>query len=139
MLGSSKQIAELQEKISKLEADLVNSTEGSAALTKELSQARNDLQTALDKSLKLEAEVTDFKTKLETADKLRIEAEDKAKKAEASITDQVNTRLAAAGVDPIKRDPAAAEKDDGNQKTDASLPPRQRAAAAMKGFKVFKK
>lgn len=61
------------------------------------------------------------------------------KQVEKKAAKVVTSRLAAAGVDPVKRDPAASEGNDGNKKPDASLPPRQRAIAAMSGFKVFSK
>ena len=61
------------------------------------------------------------------------------KQVEKKAAKVVTSRLAAAGVDPVKRDPAASEKSDGKQKADASLPPRQRAIAAMASFKVFSK
>jgi len=61
------------------------------------------------------------------------------KQVEKKAAKVVTSRLAAAGVDPVKRDPAASEKSDGKQKADASLPPRQRATAAMSNWKVFGK
>lgn len=61
------------------------------------------------------------------------------KQVEKKAAKVVTSRLAAAGVDPVKRDPSAAEGNDGTKKPDASLPPRQRAVAAMSGFKVFSK
>lgn len=61
------------------------------------------------------------------------------KQVEKKAAKVVTSRLAAAGVDPVKRDPAASENNDGTKKPDASLPPRQRAIAAMSGFKVFGK
>ena len=61
------------------------------------------------------------------------------KQVEKKAAKVVTSRLAAAGVDPVKRDPAAAEGNDGTKKPDASLPPRERAKAAMSGWKVFGK
>ena len=61
------------------------------------------------------------------------------KQVEKKAAKVVTSRLAAAGVDPVKRDPAAAEGNDGSKKADASLPPRERAKAAMSGWKVFGK
>lgn len=62
-----------------------------------------------------------------------------AKQVEKKAAKVVTSRLAAAGVDPVKRDPAAAEGNDGTKKADSSLPPRERAKAAMSGWKVFGK
>lgn len=62
-----------------------------------------------------------------------------AKQVEKKAAKVVTSRLAAAGVDPVKRDPAASENNDGSKKADASLPPRERAKAAMSGWKVFGK
>lgn len=173
MLGNSKQIAELQEKISKLEADLQAATTDKTAIQAELDQAN----ARLVKLKAFEKQVSGHKQSFKALRKALVQANDgedvsdeededeKAKKAKkkaegkedetedeepeetdaracrklaakltskASVDKQVTARLAAAGVDPVKRDPAASTKDgQPKPKADAALPPRQRAAAAM--------
>lgn len=182
MLGSSKQIAELQDKISKLEADLQVATDGKAAIQVKLDQANAQLLKLQHAQKVLGLRNTELKSLraalVKAADGEDVEddeesEDDKAKKAKkkaegedgddededekespdaracikliakltskASVDKQVTQRLAAAGVDPVKRDPAASAKDGDKQKADASAPPRQRAAAAMSGWSVFGK
>ena len=105
MLGSSKQIAELQGKVSQLETELATATTGAAALTTELTQAKADLASATQKAAGLEAslaEATGKITKLETD---LATATQEAADAKASVQTQVTDRLASAGVAPIARDP----------------------------------
>lgn len=194
MLGNSKQIAELQEKISKLEADLQAATDDKSTIQAELDKAN----ARLVKLKAFERQVNGHKQSFKALRSALVQANDgedvddeeqaegddedpnkdeepagkkkSKKKAEgeegddepdgdepenpdaracrllaakltskASVDKQVTSRLAAAGVDPVKRDRAAAEANDGTKKPDASLPPRQRAAAAMKDWGVFAK
>lgn len=132
MLGNSKQIAELQEKVSSLEASLATATGDVTKLQADLAKANADLQAAIAKGASLEADLKKALADVEAANA-------RAAAAEASITTQVNARLASAGVDPIQRDPKASEGNDGKKGPDASLPPRQRAAAAMGEWNVFGK
>jgi len=146
MLVSSAKLTELQAKVTQLEADLGKATEGQAALQTELTQAKADLQAATEKATTLETSLSEANTKLTEATgkitKLETDlaaANQKVTTAEASIQTQVTAHLAAAGVDPVKRDPSAKVGDDGKPKIDASAPPRQRAVSAMKGWKIFGK
>lgn len=183
MLGSSKQIAELQDKISKLEADLQAATTDKTTIQAELDKANAKLA-GLVKAQKmfaaLKGQVKSLRAALVKAadgedvtdDEESDDDDEKAKKAKkkaegdddmpedeeddkdasaclkliakltskASVDKQVTARLAAAGVDPVKRDPAASTKEGDNKpKADASAPPRQRAAAAMSDWGVFSK
>ncbi len=182
MLGNSKQIAELQEKISKLEADLQAATADKTAIQAELD--KDNVQLA--GLLKAQKMFTRLKGQVKTLRAALVKAADgedvtddpesddeKAKKAKkkaegeeddmpdeeeddkdasacvklvakltskASVDKQVTQRLAAAGVDPVKRDPAASAKEgDHKPQADASAPPRQRAVASMKSWSVFSK
>lgn len=191
MLGNSKQIAELQDKISKLEADLQAATTDKTAIQAELDKA----SARLVKLKAFEKQVNGHQKSFKALRKALVQANDgedvkddekaegdeedpnkdedpagkKSKnKAEgeddetdggepenpdaracrllaakltskASVDKQVTQRLSAAGVDPVKRDLAASEGNDGSKKPDASLPPRQRATAAMRGWGVFAK
>lgn len=120
----STEIAALQGKITSLEA--------------ELETAKAALATASTKAATLESTINDLNAKVTAAENAKTAAETKAAAAESSIDAKVTERLAAAGVDPVKRDPSAKVGDDGKEKTDASLPPMKRAAAAMQnGWKVF--
>lgn len=139
MLGNSKQIAELQEKVSSLQAQLETANGDKSKLEADLAKANADLQAAIAKSTSLEADLKTALANLEAANAKVTAAEKRATDAEASIVTKVNERLASAGVDPIKRDASAAEGNDGKKAPDASLPPRQRAAAAMGEWSVFKK
>lgn len=131
MLGSSKQIAELQGKITQLEADLETATTGQAALQSELNQAKADLQTALTKAGTLEASLTEATGKITKLETDLAAANQKATDAEASVETKVTERLAAAGVDPVKRDPSAKAGDDGKPNAGAGLTGLAKARAAL--------
>ncbi|WP_395736284.1 hypothetical protein [Prosthecobacter sp.] len=134
----SQEIAELQGKITKLEAELKTATDGKVLIQAELDTAKADLATASTKAATQEATINDLNGKLTAAEAAQKAAEAKAAAAEASVQQQVTNALAAAGVDPVRRDPSAKVGDDGKEKMDASLPPMKRAAAAMKGtWKIF--
>lgn len=139
MLGNSKQIAELQEKVTSLQSQLDTATGDKSKLEAELAKANADLQAAIAKGTSLETDVAKLKADLEAANGKVTAAEKRATDAEASIEARVTERLASAGVDPIKRDPSASASESGKKAPDASLPPRQRAAAAMGEWSVFKK
>jgi chromosome segregation ATPase len=143
---TSTKISELQARIGELETQLSTEQGDKAALQAQLDQAKIDLATAQTEAGKvaglntqitdLQGQVTNLTTRAETAEKaLAASKEDFETKVNAEVT----TRLAAAGVDPIKRDPQAKTDDTGKPKIDAGTPPRQRATAAMQEFKVFGK
>jgi chromosome segregation ATPase len=143
----SQEIADLQGKITKLEADLKTAGDNAATIQAELDQAKIDLATAQAEAGKvaglntqigtLNSQITTLTTRAENAEKALVTAQ---ADFEIKVNAEVTTRLAAAGVDPIKRDPQAKTDDTGKPKIDASAPPRQRATAAMENsFKVFGK
>lgn len=113
MLGNSKLIAELQEKVSSLET--------------QLASANSEASNANAKSLALEGQISNLTSDLEAANAKASAAEKRAVDAEASVNDQVNTRLASAGVEPIKRDASASQSEGG--KINANLTGRSRLVA----------
>jgi chromosome segregation ATPase len=122
MLVSSAKLTELQGKVTQLEADLATATTGKAELETQLATAKADLQTATAKVTTLEGSLTEANTnlanantKITTLEASVTAAEARATAAEASIQTQVNDRLAAAGVDPVKRDPQAKDPVPGQQ------------------------
>lgn len=124
MLGNSKQIAELQERVASLEAELATANGDKTRLNAEIEAAKAEHAKALteagQKATKLEADLA--------------AANARAEKAVAEIDAKVTERLAAAGVDPVKRDPKAAEGNDGKQTTQG-LTGRARIAAAWANLK----
>jgi predicted nucleic acid-binding Zn-ribbon protein len=128
MLGNSKLIAELQEKAASLETQLASATSEASTANASLAKANADLQAALAKAGTLEGQISKLTADLEAANAKATDAESKAKAAEASITEQVNTRLASAGVEPIKRDASASESEGGKNNA-SSLTGRSRLAA----------
>lgn len=143
----SQEIADLQGKITKLEADLKTAGDNAAALQTQLDQAKIDLATAQTEAGKvaglntqigtLNSQITTLTSERDAAQAALVTAK---ADFETKVNDEITTRLAAAGVDPIKRDPKAKTDDSGKPKIDASAPPRQRATAAMESrFKVFGK
>lgn len=128
MFNSSK-IASLDEQITSLSAELAAEKAKFTESAAELSTVKASLEVIQGEKATLEASVSDLTTKLS-------EAEAAKTAAEASIETKVNERLASAGVEPIKRDPQAKS---GDMKTapDASLPPLQRATAAVGSWSVF--
>ena len=141
------EIAALQGQITKLEADLKTAGDNATALQTQLDQAKIDLATAQTEAGKvaglntqigtLNGQITTLTTRAETAEKALATANTNF---DTRVETEVTTRLAAAGVDPIKRDPQAKTDDTGKPKIDASAPARQRATAAMESsFKVFGK
>ncbi len=129
MLGNSKQIAELQEKVTSLQAQLETANGDKSKLEADLSKANADLQAAITKGTSLEADLKTALANLEAANAKVTAAEQRATAAEASIVTKVNERLASAGVEPIKRDASASEKGAGAS-TDG-LTGRARLAAAF--------
>lgn len=130
MLGNSKQIAELQEKVSSLQTQLDTATGDKTKLEADLATANAELQAAIAKGTSLEAELTKVKADLEAANGKVTAAEKRATDAEASIEAKVTERLASAGVDPIKRDPKASSTGSGGAQTEG-LTGRARLAAAF--------
>lgn len=137
MLVSSAKLSELQAKVTQLEADLGNATEGKAALETQLSQAKADLQAATEKASGFETALSEANAKLTEATgkitKLETElatANQKATDAEASVETKVTERLAAAGVDPIKRDPSAKDTETGKPAA-SGLKGMEKARAAL--------
>lgn len=131
----SQEIADLQGKVTKLEADLAKEQGEKATLQTNLDQAKADLATAQAES----AKVSGLKTQITTLEGQVTTEKARADKAEADLTAakadfetkveaEVNTRLAAAGVQPIARDPKA--KTETGSPT-AGLTGRQRLAAAF--------
>jgi chromosome segregation ATPase len=129
IMFKSQEIADLQARISTLEASLKTETEGKATLQGQLDQAKADLTAAQSQATDFQAAIDGLNAQLKTSEELRVAAEDKATKAEASINDQVTSRLAAAGVNPIARDPQAKNPQEPGVKAEG--PPLKRAAAAM--------
>lgn len=129
MLNSAK-IAELQNRISLLETQLKTATDGQADLQTQLDQAKTELGQAQAQVTAHATTITELKGQVTAAEERATAAEGRATAAEASISDQVNARLAAAGVDPVARDPQAKNPDD-PARPDASVTPMKRAAAAM--------
>lgn len=133
MLGNSKQIAELQEKVSSLQSQLDTATGDKTKLEADLAKANAELQAAIAKGTSLEAELKKALADVEAANTKVTAAEGRAASAEASIVTKVNERLAAAGVDPIKRDASASEK--GAGASTEGLTGRARLAAAFSNVK----
>ncbi len=128
----ASQIAELQARIATLEADLQTSNGNAATLQGQLDGANAALALA-------QGEVASLNVKITAAALAQKAAEDAAAAAQASVPAQVTTQLAAAGVDPVARDPQAKSPDEGGRAANASLPPMKRAAAAIQSNfgKVF--
>jgi chromosome segregation ATPase len=127
----SQEIADLQGRIAALETDLKTAGDASAKLQGELDKTKAELTKAESQVSTHAATITELNGKVTTAEAARIAAEEKATKAEASINDQVTTRLAAAGVDPVKRDPAAADKTGDGQPAASGLKGIEKARAAL--------
>lgn len=145
MLNSAK-IAELQGKITSLETALQAAEGKATTLQDQLNQAKTDLATAqaeADKVTGLNARVTELQgqvssltTRAETAEKDLAQAKtDFDTKVEAEVTN----RLAAAGVDPIKRDPQAKTGQDDDGKPTAGLKGLAKARAALEAKQDAKK
>lgn len=174
----SAEISSLQEKVSKLEAELASATSGQATLQTQLDQARASLlnaQASADVVTRLRSALANVRSKLTaiagsnvTVAKAKVKTKKKNAEGEeeegeededdgetearacvqladqltskASVDAQVTQRLAAAGVDPIKRDPQAKDSTgSGKPQAETSGTPRQRTAAAMGAWAVFSK
>lgn len=135
---NSTEIASLKEQCANLSAELNAEKSKLAEAASELSTVKASLETIKGEKATLESSVSELTTKLSEADAAKTAAEAKAAAAEASIEAKVTERLASAGVDPVKRDPQAKT---GEMKTapDASLPPIQRATAAVSAWSIFSK
>ena len=141
-MTTSAKISELQGKVTSLETALAAAEGKSTTLEAQLNQAKLDLATAQTEAGKvagLTAEITQLKTDLQAANDKATKAEADLNQAkadfDAKVDGEVTTRLAAAGVDPIKRDPKAKTEDPGTAQQ--GLTGRQRMAAAF--GKQFKK
>lgn len=137
MLNSAK-IAELQGKITSLETALAAAEGKSATLEAQLNEAKTQLATAqveAEKVTGLSAEITQLKDQLATAEAKATKAEADLNQAKADfdtkVDAEVTNRLAAAGVDPIKRDPKAKSGQDDKGGSHSNLTGRQRMAAAF--------
>lgn len=137
MLNSAK-IAELQGKIASLETAL-SAAEGKATtLEAQLNQAKTDLATAqaeAEKVTGLNAEITQLKADLTAANERATQAVADLTAAKADfdtkVEAEVTNRLAAAGVDPIKRDPQAKGGQDDQGGQVAGLKGLAKARAAL--------
>lgn len=141
---TSTKISELQARIGELETQLSTEQGDKASLQTQLDQAKIDLATAQTEAGKLTTQISTLNSQITTLTTERDAAQAALVTAQADFETKVNaevtTRLAAAGTDPIKRDPQAKTDDTGKPKIDAGAPPRQRATAAMENsFKVFGK
>lgn len=134
MLGNSKQIAELQEKVTSLQSQLETATGDVTKLKADLAKANADLQAAIAKGTSLEADLKKALADVEAANAKVNAAEKRATDAEASIEAKVTERLASAGVDPIKRDPKASSTGSGGAQTEG-LTGRARLSAAFANVK----
>ena len=126
---NSSEIASLKEQITGLSAELASAKASFETASADLSTVKANLEAIQGEKATLEASVSELTTKLSDAEAAKTAAE-------ASIETKVNERLASAGVDPIKRDPEA-KQGDVKQAPNASIPPLQRAAAAVGNWSVF--
>ncbi len=140
---NSKKIADLEARVTELEGLLAASDGKATGFEAQLNQARIDLAAAQEEAKQvatlktqvttLEGSVASLTTRAETAEKSLADAK---ADFETKVNAEVTTRLAGAGTEAIPRDPHA-KKGEGKDTPDASLPPRQRATEAMKGFAIF--
>ena len=104
---NSAEIAALKDQNTKLTADLAAAVANHSAVAAELATASASLEAIKAEKATLEASVTTLTGKVTELEAAKTAAEAKATAAEASVDAKVNDRLASAGVDPVKRDPAA--------------------------------
>ena len=102
--------------IASLKAALIEAQTSGASAAAVLQEAQAELASATSINAELSASVdllttaaADSAAELATAKAAVIDADARAVAAEKAVEDQVIERLASAGVDPIKRDPAAKE------------------------------
>jgi chromosome segregation ATPase len=127
----SAEIAELQGKITTLEAELKTATDGQARIEAELATAKTDLAAALTKQGTLETSLTEASGKITKLEAELVTANQKADDAEASVQTKVTEQLAAAGVDPVKRDPSAKTDEPGTKPSANGLKGIAKARAAL--------
>lgn len=145
MLNSAK-IAELQGKITTLESSLAAAEGKATTLEAQLNQAKLDLATAqaeADKVTGLTSQITDLQGQIthltSRAEKAEADLATAKGEFETKVSAEVNNRLAAAGVDPIKRDPQAKSGQDDNGNPAAGLTGLAKARAALEAKAAEKK
>lgn len=133
MLGNSKLIAELQEKITLLEADQTAAAAAKAALQAELEAHKTGLA-ALRAALAAANNGSDAAE--EEDDNAACIALAALLTPKAGIEAEVTRRLASAGVDPVKRDPAVRETKSMPRAEFSQLSPSAQSAWFSSGGKV---
>lgn len=136
----SKTIADLQAANAALEAEKNQLAKEKAELEKSIEVTNRQLGEAKAAQAGAEGQVTDLQAKLTAAEAAKASAEQAAAAAVASVDTEVTARLAAAGVDPVKRDPSAAEAS-GDPKPDTAKgeTPRTRLRNAVGSWSIFGK
>lgn len=135
---NSSEIASLKEQLATITAENTATAAKYAEAVAELTTAKEGLTAIAAEKATLEASFSDLATKISASESAKTAAEAKAAAAEASVDSKVTERLSSAGVDPVKRDPSA-KQGEMQQAPNASLPPLQRAAAAVSNWSVFSK
>lgn len=142
----SKQISTLKASVETLERDLATAHAGNEAIQAELTEAKANLANVSAEAAKipgLEAKITEQETALAAekarADKAAADLAAANAEADKKIEAEVVTRLAAAGVEPVKRDPSV--KKDGEKPTMSlaefnKLPHAKRNAFIREGGKI---
>lgn len=138
MIFNAAKLAELTAQINSLQSQLTAATEGQAAISAQLATAEADKATLQAQALDLQAKVDAANAALATANTNLAAAEGRATAAEASVNDKVTAALAAAGVDPVKRDTGKVKQDGTKPVAKTEGTPVKRAAAAMAtSWRVF--
>lgn len=132
--------------IATLKAALLDAQTSSASAAAVLQEAQAELASATSINAALSASVdaltatvAENAVALATAQEATTAAEARAVAAEAAVESQVLERLASAGVDPIKRDPAAKEGSNGTTlslEEFNALSPSQKSEFSIKGGRI---